>query len=252
MGHEVREIKEYDDVEATLQPHAKGRLPVMCLQTSLAEAYQRKCLYTISRSLGFDVVEELESSVGPRHFPVTDPGLLPPPRLLRRGDRVLLLPKTSTGPDLSPSELVTLSSASPEPAAWAPSSGIPIGFEGREESQPLARGDSENITPDLPNGPSVPESRKDSGVTEGLHTLKASPEDKGTDEGRAKLDPEKLLALSAAYRRAGNESSNHIWLFMKSSPSCHLQEEVVNVFAGAISAHASVRVTAPYHRSLCV
>ncbi|CDJ53119.1 hypothetical protein, conserved [Eimeria brunetti] len=69
-------------------------------QTSLAEAYQRKSIYTISRSRGFDLVDVQESAVGPRHFPVEDPRLLPPPGTLRRGDRVVLLPSTQAAPDL--------------------------------------------------------------------------------------------------------------------------------------------------------
>ncbi|CDI84406.1 hypothetical protein, conserved [Eimeria praecox] len=174
-------------------------------QTSLAEAYQRKCLYTISRSCGFEVVEVQESPVGPRHFPVRDPRQLPPPKALRRGDRVILLPSTPAAAE-PPCSQTAVSSPPPD---------------GRGEQPPTQQGT--NSTAESMQNASVAftdiENSMLEAVSEGDHANSrrtrclSTNEEAGSGLGIAfsenvmtggnELNAEQLLEISEAYREAG-------------------------------------------------
>ncbi|XP_026192558.1 uncharacterized protein LOC34620864 [Cyclospora cayetanensis] len=175
-------------------------------QTSLSEAYQRKCIHTISRSANFEVVEIEESLVGPRHFPVKDPMLLPPPHALRRGDRVVLLPKTTSTAAPLPSSAEARESVVPPALGGylADHCTATAQAELHRDSVPVAR-HSQASAPEMFARPKSlnssnciesslrPESSWIAGTTFEKHLLGRSNE----------LDAKQLLRLSEAYRHAG-------------------------------------------------
>lgn len=177
------------------------------MQTSLAEAYQRKYIYTISRSCGFNVVDAQESAVGPRHFPVNDPRLLPAPEALRRGDRVVLLPKThaitrmpARDEAIAPSTLDSLNGHQSRRCdtmrCEEPTQAPPTQEMNTQKSRKLSG--QHPSTGKFPRTPStLVEPHSEGDATFGVKLL----------NGNAELDSEQLLQLSAAYKDAGNAMS---------------------------------------------
>ncbi|OEH79272.1 smc domain-containing protein [Cyclospora cayetanensis] len=195
---------------------------VMLMQTSLSEAYQRKCIHTISRSANFEVVEIEESLVGPRHFPVKDPMLLPPPHALRRGDRVVLLPKTTSTAAPLPSSAEARESVVPPALGGylADHCTATAQAELHRDSVPVAR-HSQASAPEMFARPKSlnssnciesslrPESSWIAGTTFEKHLLGRSNE----------LDAKQLLRLSEAYRHAGKIRST------RSMPTTNKREQ---------------------------
>ncbi|CDJ33230.1 uncharacterized protein EMH_0052900 [Eimeria mitis] len=172
-------------------------------QTSLAEAYQRKCLYTISRSCGFGVVDVQESAVGPRHFPLRDPRLLPSPKALRRGDRVILLPRI-------PADSPCSQTAAPSPTldgsgGQQPTQHDTDGTAGSTQKSYAASADVENSMLKIMPG-------RDHANTSCAQSFSSALEgDNGSDttlnepwmSRNSELNAEQLLQISEAYREAG-------------------------------------------------
>lgn len=177
------------------------------MQTSLAEAYQRKSIYTISRSCGFDVIDAQESAVDPRHFPVNDPRLLPAPEALRRGDRVVLLPKTHAITRMPLRDETIASSTLDSPNGHQPRQcdtmrcGEPTQAPPTQEMNVQKFGElsGQHIPADkFPRTPNtLVEPHSEGGATFGVKLLN------GNDE----LDSDQLLQLSAVYKDAGTAIS---------------------------------------------
>ena len=187
--------------------HGPPLVFVHFLQTSLAEAYQRKWLYTISRSHDFEVVDEQESAVGPRHFPVRDPRLLPPPTALRRGDRVILLPSTSALAEL-PCSQTPIPSFPPEGSGGQPPT--QLGTDGNQETMGKSSGASAGLQDSRNEIISGSDHANSSCTQPPSTTLEARNNGLGTTlnevlMGRKdEISAEQLIQISEAYREAGN------------------------------------------------
>lgn len=152
------------------------------------------------------MVEVQESTVGPRHFPVKDPRLLPPPEVLRRGDRVVLLSKTTSIPVPSSSPLTGQPPSTPVPGCQMPAhyttaGGAAGSADGQASAcrsvggvlhEPLHESTSSNGSSLSPR--TIDGSTCVNRITSGERLL----------FGQNELDAGQLLCLSAAYRRAGN------------------------------------------------
>lgn len=139
--------------------------------------------------------------MGPRHFPVQTPQQLPPPHVLRRGDRVLLWSKTRAVPDLPSNKLAATTVNGDVTQAEPGASGIP---EARTSDPLKELGSTDELPPACTAGNrSASRLIGEWDAVTGWNNLRKFTWGEAKLNGKAEMDVQALLQVSAAYRDAG-------------------------------------------------